>query len=322
MEANVNRRDVLLALGAYTLVTGGPASAQDAQKLRVVGPPVDGYKSVYYGIKSGLFRKYGLEVEATIVNSGAAAAAALAGRSAEVAFTNSLTVFQAHTRGVPMQFVAPCILLTSDRPTTQTVALKTFSVKSGRDLNGKTIGSSSVKDINAAATLAWIDSTGGDAKSVKLIEVPASAATAFLEEGRADAITLNEPTVSQVLASGKARVIAKPYEAIGKRLEVAGYAAMRPFIEKNADVMTRFARAMRESQAYTNSHMAETVDIVAGYTGIAPDVVAHSVRMVDPEYLDVKNLQPLIDVLAKYGFLDAPFNAAEVISSVAVKPSR
>ena len=94
---------------------------------------------------------------------------------------------------------------------------------------------------------------------------------------------------------------------------------MRPFIEKNADAIER---AMHEAQVYTNSHMAETVDIVAGYTGIAPDVVAKSVRMIDPEYLDVANFQPLIDALAKYGFLSSSFNAAEIISPTALKPGR
>ena len=221
-----------------------------------------------------------------------------------------------------MDYLVPSILLTSDRPTTQTVALKSSPIKSGRDLTGKTIGSTSVSDMNSAATLAWIDSTGGDPKSVKVIEVPASTATAVLEAGRADAVTLNEPAVGAALASGQVRVIAHPYDAIARRLQASGYAVMRPYAEKNADALGRFARAMHEAQVYTNSHMAETVDIVAGYTGIAPDVIAHSVRMIDPEYIDVKDLQPLIDVLAKYGYLSNAFNAADIISPAALKAGR
>jgi len=71
-------------------------------------------------------------------------------------------------------------LLTSEHVTTQTVVLKTSPIQSGRDLNGKTIGSTSVSDMNSAATLAWIEQTGGDPKSVKVIEVPQSAAAAAL----------------------------------------------------------------------------------------------------------------------------------------------
>lgn len=316
----MNRRGMLAAVGAGVFLGGRTVAAQTLQKLRIVSAPVDSYKVVYYAIKANLFRKYGLEVEPTMANSGAAGAAALVGGAVDIAGVSGLTLFQAHLRGVPMQYVVPSILLSSDRPTTQTVALKTSPVKTGRDLNGKTIGSSSVADMNSAATLAWIDSTGGDPKTVKLIEVPASTATAVLEAGRADAVTLNEPAVGQVLASGNTRSIAHPYDAIAKRLEASGWAAMRPFVEKNVDAIVRFERAMHEAQTYTNTHMAETVDIVAGFSGIAPDVVAKSVRMIDPEYLEVNNFQPLIDALARYGFLSASFNAAEIISSVALKP--
>jgi NitT/TauT family transport system substrate-binding protein len=318
----MNRRGMLAAIGAGAFVVQRPLAAQELQKLRIVGAPVDSYKSVYYAIKANIFRKYGLEVEATLANSGAASAAALVGGAVDIAGVSALTLFQAHLRGVQMQYIVPSILLSSERPTTQTVVLKSSPIKTGRDLTGKTIGSTTVGDMNAAATLAWIESTGGDPKSIKVIEVPSSTAAAVLETGRADAVTLNEPAVGQVLAAGNARVIAHPYDAISKRLDASGYAAMRPFVEKNTDAIVRFERAMHEAQVYTNSHMAETVDIVAGYTGIAPDVVAHSVRMVDPEYLDVRNFQPLIDALAKYGFLASSFNAAEIISPVALKPGR
>jgi NitT/TauT family transport system substrate-binding protein len=318
----MKRRSMLAALGAGTLLAGGPLGAQELQKLRLAGAPVDSYKAVFYAAKTGIFRKYGLEVETQLMNGGAAAAAALVGGAVDLAGVSALTLFQAHLRGVPMVYVVPSILLTSDHVTTQTVVLKTSPIKSGRDLNGKTIGSTSVSDMNSAATLAWIESTGGNPKSVKVVEIPQSAAAAALEAGRADAVTLNEPQVGLALASGVTRSLAHPYDAISKRLDAAGYAAMTPFIEKNCDAVVRFERAMHEAQVYTNSHMAETVDIVAGYSGIAPDVIAKSVRMIDPEYLDVRNFQPLIDALARYGFLEKAFNAAEIISPTALKPTR
>ena len=318
----MNRRTVLAALGSGALLGGRPLEAQELQKLRLAGAPVDSYKSVFYGIKAGIFRKYGLEIDVQMLNSGAASAAALVGGGVDLAGVSSLTLFQAHLRGVQMVYVVPSILLTSDHVTTQTVVLKTSTIQSGRDLNGKTIGSTSVSDMNSAATLAWIESTGGDPKSVKVIEVPQSAAAAALQAGRVDAVTLNEPQVGLALATGVTRSVAHPYDAIAKRLDAAGYAAMTPFIEKNADAIVRFERAMHEAQTYTNTHMAETVDIVAGYSGIAPEVIAKSVRMIDPEYLDVRNFQPLIDALARYGFLASAFNAAEIISPTALKPPR
>ena len=310
---------VALAIAAVTL---HPAQGQTALTvLRAVGPPNDGFKAVYYGVKSGIFKKYGLDVQTSLVASGAAAAAALSGGAAEIAYTNILTLVQAHTHNVPMTFVASGNLQVAGKTQSDMLVLADSPIKSGKDLNGKTLGSSSLRDINAAASMAWIDKTGGDSKTVKVVEVPASAGAAFLEEHRADAVTLNEPAVSQALATGKVRILAPPYDAVGTGM-TAGFAAMEPYVAQHRDVMERFAKAMHEASVYTNTHLPETVDMVAAYSGVQADVVAKSVRFVDAEFLEPRYLQPMIDLCARYQLIDKDFPAADVISGVAVKPPR
>ncbi|HEY5348822.1 MAG TPA: ABC transporter substrate-binding protein [Candidatus Lustribacter sp.] len=308
---------IALACAAFHAAQGQTTLAV----VRVVGPPNDGYKAVYYGVKSGIFKKYGLDVQTSLVASGAAAAAALSGGAADIAYTNILTLIQAHTHNVPMVFVAPGNLQLPGKSQTNMLVLADSPIKSGKDLVGKTLGSTSLRDINAAASLAWIDKTGGDSKTLKVVEVPASAGAAFLEEHRADAVTLNEPAVSQALATGKIRILAPPYDAVGAGM-TAGFAAMAPYVAQNRDVMARFAKAMHEASVYTNTHLADTVDLVAAYTNVPPDVVAKSVRFVDAEYLEPRYLQPMIDLCARYNLIDKDFPAAEVIGSVAVKRPR
>ena len=254
--------------------------------------------------------------------SGAAAAAAVIGASADVAYTNILTLIQAHVHDVPLVFVAPGALLLADASPTSILVLKDSPIHTGRDLNGKTFASASLRDINAAATMAWIDKNGGDSKSVHVVEIPTSAGQAFLEGHRADAVTLNEPGVSQALAAGTIRVLANPYEAVGKRLNTAGFAAMTPIVDKNRDAFGRFARAMHEASLYTNTHLPDTVAMVARYSGATPEVVAKSIRFIDAEYLEVSAMQPLIDMCARYGLIDKAFPAQEVISPVALRPPR
>src|SRR5579875_3703679 len=158
-----------LVCALMLLLTASTANGQTLKVIRVVGPPNDGYKAVYYGVRAGIFRKYGLDVQPSIVAPGA-------------------MLFVAHSP-------------------TMTLVLRDSPIRTGRDMNGKTLGSSSLRDINSAATLAWIDKTGGDSKTVRVVEVPASAGAAFLEEHRVDAVTLNEPAVSQALATGKVRIL-------------------------------------------------------------------------------------------------------------------
>lgn len=308
----------LLCLVSSTL----PLVAQELTTVRVAGPPIDPFKAVYYAKTSGIFRKYGLNVEITFVNSGSAAMAALSGGSIDVANTSILPVIQAYLRGLPFLLVAPNGWYISERPQVQLLVRQDSPLRGLRDLNGKTIASSSLKDFNVAATLAWIDQGGGDSKTVRVIELPNPAVQAALEEGRIDAAPLATPFMDQALASGTVRVLGKPYDAMGKRIEVGSLVATASYIEKNQDAMRRFGRAMHEAIVYTNSHMEGTAPMVASYSGTDVAVVAKGLRATDPEYLEPRNIQPIIDVAVKYGLLDRRIDAAELIASTALRPPR
>jgi NitT/TauT family transport system substrate-binding protein len=308
----------LAALGATTRIS----RADDLPTVKVIGPPNDGYKAVYYAQKAGLFRKRGIAVEIQTIGSGTAAAAALAGGAADVAFTNIAAVILGHAKGLPMEILVPAAWYLNTASLNALLVLKDSPIQTARDLNGKTVGSVSLGDLTAISIQAWMDKMGGDSKTVKLVEVPAATAVAALEQNRVAAASLNEPAVAQALSTGKVRVLAHPQDAVAVRYEAAGYAVMAPAAEKRPDVMRAFAEAVHEAELYTNSHLAQTIPIVAEYTGLAPDVIEHSVRMTDPEYVEERNLQPVIDVLVRYGLLDRGFPAKDIVSRFALAPSK
>jgi NitT/TauT family transport system substrate-binding protein len=315
----LNRR-AAIATGTAFAVFPNWAGAQTLPSLRVIGPPNDGFKAVYYGAKSGIFAKHGVAVEISLINSGAAAAAALIGGAADVAYTNVTTLILAHNRNVPTQIIAPGPIFDGDmRATSAIVVLKDAPYHTGADLNGKTVGSVSLGDTMAASIQAWVDQGGGDSKTVKIIEVPASAAVESLQAGRISAATMNEPAVSQALAGGNMRALANTNVAIAKKFLQALFAVMAPAAATKADAMQRFAAAMREASTYTNAHMADTVELVAGYSGVAPAVVARSARFVDALTIDPALIQPVIDVLVKYNLTSPSFPASQLISPYALR---
>jgi NitT/TauT family transport system substrate-binding protein len=312
-------RRVALGAGVAFLAAPRRAFAQSTAPLHVIGPPNDGFKAVYYGVKAGIFKKHGVDVEVSLINSGAAAAAALIGGTADVAYTNITTLIIAHNKGVPIQILAPGAVFDSDsRMTTAIVVLKDAPVRSGLDLDGKTIGSVSLGDTMAASIQAWVDQNGGHSQSIKIIEVPASAAVEMLQAGRVSAAAMNEPAVTQAVAAG-ARTLGNPNAAIAKHFMQAMFAVMAPVAAAKSEQMVRFAQAMHEASAYTNTHLAETVELVAGYSGIAPEVVARSARFTDGLTMDPGLIQPVIDILVKYGITTPSFPAAQIISSYALK---
>jgi NitT/TauT family transport system substrate-binding protein len=314
----INRRAAIVTAVAWAAYPKW-AAAQSSSALRVIGPPNDGFKAVHYAAKSGLFAKHGVDVEISLINSGAAAAAALIGGAADIAYTNITTLILAHNRGVPMQILAPGPVFDPEQRTTAIVVVKDSPYRTGADLNGKTIGSVSLGDTMAASIQAWVDQSGGDSKTVKIIEVPASASIEALQAGRISAATMNEPAVSQALATGTMRALVNPNTAIAKKFLLALLAVMTPVAVAKADAMQRFAQAIREASAYTNAHMAETVDLVAAYSGIAPAVVARSARFIDALSIDPALIQPVIDVLVKYNLTTPSFPASQLVSPYALK---
>jgi NitT/TauT family transport system substrate-binding protein len=314
-----------LALGAGAagpLAAARRAGAQELPKILVAGPPIDDFKTVYYGMRSGLFHKYGVDVNAQAVNSGAAALAGLIGNSVQVAFTSVPAVLQGFARGVGFRVVAPAQWYLSEAATSALFVKANAPIKSGRDLNGKTVAVQSLKDLNWAVTLAWIDSTGGDSKTVKVVELPNSAVLPAIEDGRVDAGSLASPFLEQGMSSTKVKFLAKNYDAVAKRFQASVFVSTADYIAANTDAMSKFVHAMHDSIVYTNTHLAETVPLVASYTGVEPAVVARSVRAIDPEYIDPKDLQPVIDVEFRYKVIDRTFNADDVISSIALRRPR
>jgi len=313
------QRGFAFAAACFLLLTvnGG---AQTAPVIHVASCVCDDIKTVLYGIRTGIFQKYGLNVEVVSVANGAAALASLVGGSTQVALSSDLPVFQGHARGVPFTVVAPAQWYLSEAATAGTILVKKSSpIQSGRDLNGKTIAVQSLRDLNWAGTMAWIDQTGGDSRTVKAVELPLPAVVAAIDEGRIDAGSVQTPFLEEGIASGKVRLLAKTYDAIGKRFEAALYVSMADYVAANRDAMSRFARGMHDAVVYTNSHPAEMAELVASFTKMDPALVARTLRTTDPEYMDAKWLQPVIDAAYRYKLIDRAFPAEEIFSSVLLR---
>lgn len=199
---------------------------------------------------------------------------------------------------------------------------KDSPVHRARDLDGKTIGTQSLQDLNSVAMRAWIDKNGGDSSSIHVLEVPSAAAVAALTSHRIDAMALSEPLLTEALETGKVRVLADPQSTISDRFQAQGFISTSDFVAQHPEAMARFARAMHESALYNNAHLAQTVGLVSSFSDVPADVIAHSVRSIDGDYVSPQYIQPLIDFAAKYGMIPHAFPAEEIISPVALKPPK
>jgi len=309
----------LVFLFAFILLSTNITIAQAPTVIRVAGPPNEGYRDVYYGVQAGLFAKYGLDVQPRITNGGAVVLAGLAGGSFDVAYTNLVPVLQAHLHGLPFQIIAPSTMFTSERSQNAMLVTEDSPIRTARDLDGKTIGTQSLQDLNSVAMRAWIDKNGGNSSTIHVLEVPSASAVAALTSHRIDAMALSEPLLTMAKATGKVRVLANPQGAISDRFQAQAFVSTTDFVTQHPDAMARFARAMHESALYNNSHLSETIPLISSFSAVPADVIARTVRSIDGEYVAPRYIQPLIDFAAKYGMIPHTFPAEEIISPVALK---
>ncbi len=306
--------------GAFIGVTAAlacapPAFAQTATALQIGLPPSDDGTPLMYAVHAGTLAKAGLNVTMTAAQSGAAVSAAVAGGALQIGISSLVPLIGAHARGLSFQLIMPAAIYSSKAPYAAMVVKKDGPIHSARDLNGKIVSSSALRDLIATSNLAWIDQNGGDSTTVKTVELPQSAVLAAIDEGRIDAGTFLEPHLSDALDSGKVRVLGYTFDAYGKTFPISGWFATAEYIRDNRDVIARFVRVMRDANAYCNAHHAETAPILADFAKVDVAKVQHSTRVLYGDVLDLKQIQNVIDISARYKVIDKPFTASELVST-------
>ena len=324
-NAGVVKRVRFAALGAAAagapLLAGRAARAQQLTTIRVGVPQTQDVVQVLYAQKAGLFAKAGLNVEIVPLVNGAAISAAVAGGSLEIGESSLGGLISGHIRGIPFQLIAPAGIYTSDDPYAAFIVRKDATFASGHDLEGKTLASPALKDLDWLANASWVEQNGGNFSAVKSVEMPNPTMLPALLDGRIDGFTVGEPWMTRALDSGKTRVLAKSFGAIAPRFLMTGWFATSDYVEHNRDVVERFNRALLDATVYANTHKAEIIPMLADYLKLDPALIARTMKGAEGEYLDPALIQPMIDASAKHGLIPHGFNATELISPAALKRS-
>jgi NitT/TauT family transport system substrate-binding protein len=126
---------------------------------------------------------------------------------------------------------------------------------------------------------------------------------AALEAGRVDAALLTEPFLSAVLDRGGTQIDAPSVETM-PNFPNGVYVAGADYIERNRDVVDRFARAMNKSLDYARDNPDEVRRIIPTYTR-TPAEAAQALRL--PSFdskLDRRGIVLEAELTAKYGIID------------------
>jgi NitT/TauT family transport system substrate-binding protein len=305
----------LLALTATALV-GAPqivrAQTMLPGVLRIGGTPNDDMTPVVYAKQAGIFTKYGLNVELEKSSSGSAAAVAIAGGAYDIAKSSISSIFDAHLKGIGFTILTPAGIYDSKEPYGGFLIAQNSPIKTGKDCNGGTFGVASLGSVGRVALAKWIDQTGGDASTVKFVEIPFTAVTGAIQQGRILAGETAHPAQAQAIATGNFKLL-PAYDAIAPYFIGAVYYTMRDFSLKHPEVIKAFVKGFYESAAYTNAHPEATAKMMADFSNGSLETYLKMPRVKAGNAVVLSQIQPAIDAAAKYGTLERSFSARELI---------
>jgi len=309
----MNRYQAVGTIGTGLLAASALRSARAATTLRVATLPIDGTALPYYAKDLNYFQDAGIDLAIENISNGSAIAAAVLSNSIDIGSSEITAIATAYTHGLPLVIIAAGGIHVTGGLSTQLMVRKDSPLKTASDLTGKVIGVTGLANIAQFAPELWIDKNGGKSSTVKFLEVPLPQLPAALEQGRVDAAWLTEPFIHNSAAF--TRTFALCFDAVAPRWVLGAFFTSRAWANANRPLVDAFRNAIGKAAVWANANQDKSAAILAKYSNRDADEVKATYRTVYATQLDPAQIQPVIDLAARYGAIPAPFPAQEIMYS-------
>lgn len=308
---------VLSAFAALAVGAAGPASSQPvpAATVRLGVIPSIGAALAYVAQERGYFEKHGLNVELVPMNSGSAIAEAIAGGSLDAGFSDLVSIANARSRGLPFEYIAAGILNTPAYPQGGIIVKTDSAFQNGKALDGQVVAVNALNSISSLEAQVWIDANGGDSKTVKFIEAPLPQMPVAVANGTVAAAVAGEPIFAMAVAKGDLRVVRFTKTGIAPTFMLNGWFSETSWVDKNRAAAAQLAAAMHDAAVWANANKSGTEAVLVSSLKLPAALVQSLVA--PPFYGDALRadyLQPIIDVGVRYGAIQKPLRAQDLIA--------
>lgn len=306
----VPRREFLTTAAALTFAPVA-ASAADTTPVKIATTASESASNVFYAMDLGFFAKNGLDVDLQILSNSGAYASGIISGAFDVGAISTGSVVVAHERNLPFLVLANGGIYTDASPTTYLCVVRGSPIRMAADFKGKTIGVSTLGDITQVAVIGWLQRGGVDYHAVSFVELSPYTMVAALKQQRIDGAFIGEPAFTPALDD--VIVLAPAYSTVARRFAIVEWVTTRTWAAANPAVATRLQTALGEASAWAMDNRAQAGAILAKYAKLSPLLVErmHHVDWVPGASASL--LQPVINAMAKYGFIAKAFGAEELL---------
>jgi len=295
----ISRRTALTGLGgALALLHAPRAGAAELDELHVSIVPIFDVAPLFAAKEQGYFASEGIAVTTQAVQGGVVGIPGLVSGAYDVSYSNSISTLMALERGIDLRIIAVGAP-EEDQPPDPAglVKRKGDPFRTGKDLEGKTVGVNARRDIEWLVVRGWIKATGGDPDKVDYREVPVPQALDALKSKQVDAALVLDPFLTIGLGKPDFELLAWPFQIVLPRTRPAFWVVTGATADRKAELVTRFIHGFRKGVAWVNANRGTEpyLKLVSSYTRIDPDLVK---KIHVPPELETPDLGPIKELMA------------------------
>jgi NitT/TauT family transport system substrate-binding protein len=319
MPLVLSRRDALVAVGGTLAALSGTlaplraARAADLPLLHVSMVPIFVVAPHVVADRNGWFAEQGIAVTTQPVQSGTIGIPGLMSGSFDILYSNTVAVLTALERDIDLRIIEQGTKIPVKPPDPAAlVQRKGGGMKSGKDLEGKTIGVASKFDIQWLIAQSWVEKTGGDPSKVSYREMPLPSMLDALAGKQVDAVVAVDPFLTVGLGDPRFELLAWAQSEVMPGYPSSLWVISGDVAEKKADLIRAYMRGFAKGAQWVDAHLGdpEYLKLVASFTKTDPALLAKMVVGPQPMDIDVAGVEHVAALMKQNGLLKTNIDIA------------
>jgi NitT/TauT family transport system substrate-binding protein len=307
-------RSIAAVLAASLPSLPGPARAADLPRLHVGAITISDCVPFYAAMQQGYFTANGIDVVTESETGGTLGIPAVVAGAYDIVYSNMPSALLAIAQGIDLHFVAGGNTL-NPPDTTGLFVRRGEGVKTGKDLEGKTLGINDTHSLQWMYARGWIKLTGGDPDKVTYRAVPFPDMADALKNKRVDGIIPSEPFFSMNRGDPALDLIANPGRAVFPNGRVAAWVVNGDFLTKHPDLLRKFLAGMSRGSQWVNANLNTPAftQLLVSYTKLDAVRVLAMAKGRTSIGIDRRDVTRMADLMKTNGLLTANIDISSKI---------
>jgi NitT/TauT family transport system substrate-binding protein len=280
------------------------ARAADLPRLHVGAITISDCVPFYAAMQQNYFTAAGIDVVTESETGGTLGIPAVVAGAYDIVYSNMPSALQAIGQGIDLRFVAGGNTL-NPPDTTGLFVRRGEGLKSGKDLEGKSMGINDTRSLQFMYARGWVKATGGDPDKVTYRAIPFPDMADAVKNKRIDSIIPSEPFFSMLRSDTSLELIANPGRTVFPNGRVAAWIVSGDFLAKHVDLVRKFLAGMQKGSDWVNANLNAPAftQLVSNYTKLEPARVAAMGKGRTSIGISVRDVTRMYDLMRANGLL-------------------